>query len=93
MTNIESEEKLSTALSPPTPANAAAIAANDDTTKQVSTGSVGHTDEYYPPPVSSYYFGPPDPSRAFGEPVTGVPGTHLPKEIVRYVFSEQAQPR
>lgn len=39
--------------------------------------------EHYPPAVSSYYFGAPDASRAFGEPVTGKPGVHVPKEIVR----------
>lgn len=51
-------------------------------TKQTThaEGSATH----YPPPVSSYYFGPPDPTRAFGEPVTGKPGIHLAKEIVRY---------
>ncbi|KIS68254.1 uncharacterized protein UMAG_10511 [Mycosarcoma maydis] len=38
---------------------------------------------YYPPPTSSYYFGPPDSSRAFGQQVTGKPGVHVPKEIVR----------
>ncbi|SPO28061.1 uncharacterized protein UTRI_04452_B [Ustilago trichophora] len=38
---------------------------------------------FYPPPVSTYYFGPPDSTRAFGERVTGKPGVHLPKEIVR----------
>lgn len=39
----------------------------------------------YPAPKSSYYFGPPDDTRAFGQPVTGTIGRHLPKEIVRYV--------
>ncbi|PWZ03648.1 hypothetical protein BCV70DRAFT_197847 [Testicularia cyperi] len=37
----------------------------------------------YPKPKSSYYFGPPDSSTAFGTPVTGKIGVHLPKEIVR----------
>ncbi|SJX64082.1 uncharacterized protein SRS1_14737 [Sporisorium reilianum f. sp. reilianum] len=39
--------------------------------------------ECYPPAVSSYYFGPPDATRAFGEAVTGQPRVHVPKEIVR----------
>ncbi|SPO28574.1 uncharacterized protein UTRI_04452 [Ustilago trichophora] len=38
---------------------------------------------FYPPPISTYYFGPPDTTRAFGEEVTAKPGIHLPKEIVR----------
>lgn len=62
------------------PSTAAETAAERTT----STGEGGASAvETYPPAVSSYYFGPPDASRAFGQPVTGKPGVHVPKEIVR----------
>ncbi|SAM84550.1 uncharacterized protein UBRO_05833 [Ustilago bromivora] len=41
------------------------------------------SDAFYALPTSSYYFGPPISTSAFGEPVTGTPTIHLPKEIVR----------
>ncbi|KAF6767089.1 Golgin subfamily A member 7/ERF4 [Kalmanozyma brasiliensis GHG001] len=52
-------------------------------TTKVPSSDTQAEQEYYPPPTSSYYFGAPDASRAFGEPQTGTPGLHLPKEIVR----------
>ncbi|CDU25363.1 uncharacterized protein SPSC_05197 [Sporisorium scitamineum] len=65
----------------PTAAAAAAAVGNGKT--DVDGAAAATSASYYPPPTSSYYFGPPDASRAFGEPVTGKPGVHLPKEIVR----------
>ena len=60
-------------------------AADGTTTSATQPMASGKESAVYPPPVSSYYFGPPDSTRAFGEPVTGQPGVHFPKEIVRYV--------
>ncbi|SYW77960.1 uncharacterized protein UBRO2_02152 [Ustilago bromivora] len=40
------------------------------------------SDAFYALPTSSYYFGPPISTSAFGEPVTGTPTIHLPKEII-----------
>lgn len=64
----------------------AAVGRSDDSNDSTQRPQAKTDEEdYYPTPTSAYYFGPPDGSHAFGERVTGKPGVHLPKEIVRYV--------
>ncbi|KAJ9474013.1 Ras modification protein ERF4 [Pseudozyma hubeiensis] len=78
--NIAPTHESSTAMTPET---STAVATVPTTISPSSQAKEDESNAFYPPPTSSYYFGPPDSTRAFGEPITGKPGVHLPKEIVR----------